>query len=275
MKDLNKYIWKYKAVRTATEFIQKEYKMIDMAEKNLQLAYNHCKDMLYNNSKEDPGRYLVLDEISRQINNCSAELAVRWFCSLLDNKQNPKYSRFSLLLEIKTILEQIKPNYPEDHTFRLQDLYSGVPTDYNPVSVESLMKACKDTLGKFNKQHITKSFIIKQGIWFTSEELNDFKEIDKLRTVPEIIKTIKSRFGLDMATDLRLKSTGLNYEQFRGMMNIKINKKYSELTTNQLETLKNKILFSFEESVFFQINTWKTLMNQIEEVCEYKQFKLL
>ena len=77
-----------------------------------------------------------------------------------------------------------------------------------------------------------------------------------------------------MATDLRLKSTGLNYEQFRGMMNIKINKKYSELTTNQLETLKNKILFSFEESVFFQINTWKTLMSQIEEVCEYKQFKL-
>ena len=137
------------------------------------------------------------------------------------------------------------------------------------------MKACKDTLGKFNKQHITKAFIIKQGIWFTSEELNDFKEIDKLRTIPEIIKTIKSRFGLDMKTNLWLKSTGLNYEQFRGMMNIKINKKYSELTTNQLETLKNKILFAFEESVFFQINTWKILMSQIEEVCESKQFKLL
>ena len=274
MKDLNKYIWKDKAVRTTSEFIQKEYKMIDMTEKNLQLAYNHCKDMLYNNSKEDPGRYLVLDEISRQINNCSAELAVRWFCSLLDDKQNPKYSRFSLLLEIKTILEQIKSNYPEDHTFRLQDLYSGVPTDYNPVSVESLMKACKDTLGKFNKQHITKSFIIKQGIWFTSEELNDFKEIDKLKTVPEIIKTIKIRFGLDMTTDLRLKSTGLNYEQFRGMMNIKINKKYSELTTIQLETLKNKILFAFEETVFFQITNWKNLMSQIEEVCEYKGYKL-
>ena len=274
MKDLNKYIWKEKAVRTTTEFTQKEHKMIDMTEKNLQIAYNHCKDMLYNNSKEDPGRYLVLDEISKQINNCSAELAVRWFCSLLDNKQNPKYSRFSLLLEIKTILEQIKSNHLEDHTFRLQDLYSGIPTDYNPVSVESLMKACKDTLGKFNKQHITKSFIIKQGIWFTSEELNDFKEIDKLRTVPEIIKTIKSRFGLDMATDLRLKSTGLNYEQFRGMMNIKINKKYSELTTVQLETLKNKILFALEENVIFQIEQWKKLMNQIEEVCEYKGYKL-
>jgi hypothetical protein len=70
MKDLNKYIWKDKAVRTATEFIQKEYKMVDMTEKNLQLAYNHCKDMLYNNSKEDPGRYLVLDEISTQKKKC-------------------------------------------------------------------------------------------------------------------------------------------------------------------------------------------------------------
>ena len=49
MKDLNKYIWKDKAVRTATEFIQKEYKMVDMTEKNLQLAYNQLltiRDML-------------------------------------------------------------------------------------------------------------------------------------------------------------------------------------------------------------------------------------
>ena len=39
MKDLNKYIWKEKAVRTTTEFTQKEHKMIDMTEKNQADGY--------------------------------------------------------------------------------------------------------------------------------------------------------------------------------------------------------------------------------------------
>jgi hypothetical protein len=55
---------------------------------------------------------------------------------------------------------------------------------------------------------------------------------------------------------------------------LKVDKKYSELTTIQLETLKNKILFVLEESVIFQINEWKKRMAQIEEVAESKQFRL-
>ena len=58
------------------------------------------------------------------------------------------------------------------------------------------------------------------------------------------------------------------------MINLKISKKYSELTTIQLETLKNKLLFILEEQVLFHIMQWQTLMGQIEEVCEYKGFKL-
>lgn len=275
MSNINSYIWKdKKIVVNKTTVCQNEIKMIDMSETELNDAYQHCKNMLYNNSKYDPGRYLVLDEISTQINNCAAELAIRWFCQLTDDLNNFKYSRFSLLSEIKTLIDPLKKIYPENHIFRLQDLYSGIPTDFTGITIDSIIKGCKDTLGKFNKKHITKSFIVKQGIWFTPEEMNDFKTVEKLKTTDEILKTIKERLGLTMSTDLRIKSSGLNYNQFRSMINLKINKKYSELTTNQLEILKNRILFTLEEDIFFHIKNWQTLMSKIEEVCVYKNYKL-
>lgn len=275
MNKLNSYIWKEKKqIISKTDFEQFEIKMIDMSEVQLRTAYEHCKNMLYNDSKKDPGRYLVLSEISQQINNCAAELAVRWFCSLVDDKLNLKYSRFSLLNEIRSVIEIIKINYPKDYTFRLQDIYDDIPVDFKPITIESILKSCKDTLGKMNIKHITKSFIIKQGIWFTAEEIKDFKEIEKLRDVNEMLKVVKERLKLNNSTEIKLKSSGLSYNQFRSMINLKISKKYSELTTLQLETLKNKMLFILEEQVLFHIMQWQTLMSQIEEVCEYKSYKL-
>ena len=58
------------------------------------------------------------------------------------------------------------------------------------------------------------------------------------------------------------------------MINLKSNKKYIELTTNQLETLRDKVLFLLEENVSFHISQWETLMAQIEEVAEFKKYKL-
>lgn len=165
---LHSYIWKNKK-----KFVDKnttnqdEIKLLDMTEYQLRESYQHCKNMLFNDSKNDPGRYLVLEEISQQINNCSAELSIRWFCQLIDDHGNPKYSRFSLLNEVTTLIENIKSQYEEDHVFKLQDLYSNIPVDFKPVSIESIIKGCKDTLGKFNRKRLTKAFIIRQGIWFT------------------------------------------------------------------------------------------------------------
>ena len=187
---INSYIWKYKnKIDRSTE----SKKLVDMSELELRYAYEHCKNMLYNNSKTDPGRYNVVNEINNQINDCSAELAIRWFCRLTNAEDKIVYTRFTLLSEIKVLLEKFEKTKDIDHVFKLQDFYSGLPTDYNRVSIDSVMKGCRDSLGKFNRKHITKSFIIRQGIWFTSTELNEFKEIEKLRNISEILTTIKRK----------------------------------------------------------------------------------
>ena len=127
---------------------------------------------------------------------------------------------------------------------------------------------------KTNKKHITKTFVIKQGIWFTAEEIEEFNEIVKARTISEKLTVVKDRLGLTAETEIPINASGLSFNQFRSMINLKANKKYSELTTLQLETLRNKLLFTLEEEVYVHIKRWETLMNQIKEVCNHKNFKV-
>ena len=70
---VDSYIWKAsKTIVDNNTIVQREQKMIEMSEEELRNAYQHCKDMLYNSNNEHPGRYLVLDEIAKQIKYCSS-----------------------------------------------------------------------------------------------------------------------------------------------------------------------------------------------------------
>ena len=269
---LNSYIWKNKKTRTPEAVTQSEVKMMDMTERQLNSKYAHCKNMLYNENSINPGRYLVLKEISEQINNCGAELAVRWFCQLKNEKGFPKYSRFSLLTEIKNAILTYKTE--DNKVLRLQDVYDGIPSEFNPVTLISISHACMDALGRFNKKHVTQKFILRQGIWFTAEELKEFPEFVKAVKIEDKISLIRERLELSADKEIRINSQGLSFSEFRAMIQLKFNKKYSELTTTQLSTLKNKILFLLELLIYKQIGHWQELMAQIEEVAEYKQFKL-
>ena len=60
----------------------------------------------------------------------------------------------------------------------------------------------------------------------------------------------------------------------RAMLNIKPNRKYMDLTTVQLETLRYRILFNLEESVKDHILAWEKRMEEIEIVAQHKNFKL-
>lgn len=274
IENLQKYEWKKRKVLNGDQYTQEVLKMIDMDSNQLTSAYKHCLNMLYNDSKIDPGRFHVLEEIKQQIDYCNTELAIRWFLALSDENDKPYYTRFSLLNEINNKLNAIKNEVPSEYILRLEDFYDGLPVDFTKIPISIFQKGCKDLLGKFNRKHITKNFIIKQGIWFTKQEQDEFREIQKLRNLSEILKVIKERLNLKQNTELLVKSTGLSYDQFRSMINLSANKKYTELTTMQLKTLRDKILFILEEDINYHIKQWQTLMGQIEEIAEYKNITI-
>ena len=60
----------------------------------------------------------------------------------------------------------------------------------------------------------------------------------------------------------------------RAMLNIKSNRKYLDLTTAQLETLRYRILFNLEETVKDHIAAWESRMEEIELVATHKGYSL-
>jgi hypothetical protein len=79
--------------------------------------------------------------------------------------------------------------------------------------------------------------------------------------------------------DLKINPKGLTESELRDMMNMKHYKgrnacKYSDLSSSQLRTLLSKVLYALEERTRYQVNKWKEIMYQIEEVAKYNKFKL-
>ena len=107
MNNLEKYVWKDRRLTADRNEKQIEYKMINLNELQLNVAYNQCKQMLYNQDVKNPGRMAVLDNIQKQLVYCNAELAVRYFKTLKD-KRVPIYSTItptvSKILKSKDII---------------------------------------------------------------------------------------------------------------------------------------------------------------------------
>lgn len=87
------------------------------------------------------------------------------------------------------------------------------------------------------------------------------------------LELIKERLGLKQDVRLTVKPSGLNMAELRAMLNLKP-KKYSEMTTDQLVTLRNKVLFKLENEVQHHIDQWEERKSQIEKVAESKGVKL-
>lgn len=275
MSDINTYIWKDRRLTKDRKEKAAEYKMVSMSEDELQIAYNHCKCMLYNDDHKNPGRMLVLDLISEQLEKCGAELALRWFKSAKDSNDNFKYSEENLLEELREWMISKGP-VDKDVVVRLQDVVE-VPPEYKGVPIKTLMEACKDNLGYFDSSKISLSFIYRMGLYFTHKELKDLDTYSISKGLKEKFEILK--YQLDLGDDVELKAdpSGLTEQQFRDMIHLKRYKgyykcKYSELTTSQLETLRKKVLYRLEEEVLRQVSMWNTLMSQIQEVAKVKGY---
>lgn len=264
--DINTFVWKGRKVEVNGQLVQDEKKLVDCSEDELRTFYKHCDSMLYNTSKECPGRYVLLDIIEDQRVRCNAELFLRW---LEQEKSTP---RFTFLSSLRVFLDNNK-GIDTKNVFISEALVGGCPAEFARLPIDIVLEGCLDKLGKFNKQHITLTFILKQGLWFTQQESKDLTEKTPSGEFREKAEVAKERLGLKSSVNLYMTPKGLSFAQLRAMVNLK-GKKYSELTTPQLETLRNRILFSLEDEVKFHIGQWETRKNQIKMVCDAKGYTL-
>lgn len=281
MSKLDTYVWKDARLTHNKAETQLQTKMVDMDEDQLQMIYDHCKEMLYNTDPSNLGRMIVIDQIVKQLDYCGAELALRWFKTLQDQKGNYIYSNETLMSELRSWMSEFEP----DDSYTLKDFVS-VPAEYRNVKITSLQLACRDALGSFDHSKITHSFIYNMGIFLTQEELkeidDDLKEAglnpDSYTLQAKINNHIKLPLSV-MNVELRVNPKGLSGTELQDMINLKRIRgwkmcKYSSLSTSQLRTLRSKVLCALEDRTKHQAKKWKEIMGQIEEVAKYKHFKL-
>lgn len=281
MSNLNSYVWKDARLTHDKSEKQVETRLVDMDQDQLQMIYNHCKEMLYNTDPKNTGRMIILDQIAKQLDYCGAELALRWFKTLQDQDGNYLYSDETLMTELRSWLDGCNP----DEEYTLKDLVQ-VPAEYRNVSLSSLQLACKDALGSFDHSKITYTFLYNLGIFLTQEELNAIDNDLRLQGLNPDNYTLQTKiknhikFPLNLLDiDIKINPTGLSGTEFKDMINMKHLKgyrmcKYSVLSTAQLRTLRSKVLFHLEDRTKLQVKKWKEIMSQIEEVAKYKRFKL-
>ena len=153
------------------------------------------------------------------------------------------------------------------------DMFTGIPNEFEHLSLDLIVVGCLDLLGAFNKKHITRTFILKQGIWLTPSEAKDLIMPEK-SNIKDRLEIIRDHLNLKEVERLYINSRGINYTQMRAMLTLKPNKKYTDLTSNQLETLRNRILFNLEEVVKNHIHSWERRMEEIEMVAEHNKIKI-
>mgnify|MGYP000843726523 FL=1 len=276
--NVENFIWKGPKKEVNGTIIQEEIKLLDATKEQLQYAYDRCMTMLYNTDKITPGRVVLLDIIKDQRRKCNAELYLRWlenkYQTNIPNVRNP-YPRFLYNTDIREVLDNNKEIISKEayDTTPITALTDGIPMEFRDITIKDVLLGTVGALGLFDRSHISLSFITKMGVWFTDKEMNELLERDEEGKVINRIDVVKSRFNLRKDIKLFPNESGLSYNELRAMLNLKT-KKYSELTSDQLLTLRDKVLFRFEDKVRYQISQWEDIIKKIEYVAELKNIEL-
>jgi len=264
--DVDSYTWKLPKTRDDSGVVkQQEIKLIDVDNEDLQSYYLHCQSMLFSKNREHPGRVTLFKDIQSQRQRCGVELFLRY-------SESVGTSRIAVLDSIK---EAIKNNNVSQDDLKHMVLYDLVNTsvEYRSLPIEMVMEGCLDKLGKFDRRHITLSFILKQGLWFSKEDLKDLTEKDSEGKEKNKEIIVKERLGLPSSIPILFTPTGLSYTQFRAIITLK-SKKYSEMTTDQLKILRGRILYALEDSVKKHAEFWMSKEKEIEKVAKVKEITL-
>lgn len=273
----NNFIWKGPKRKVNGQIVQDEIKLVDATEEQLKQFYQHCVSMLNNTDKDNPGRKVLLSLIQDQSSRCNTELYLRWLENkYLTNIPNTResYPRFLYNADIRGLIEANKDTLPENYkTLSIRNLTEGVPMEFRDVPIGYVLQGSVNTLGLFDNRHLSLNFITKLGVWLSDKEMNDLLERDASGKVRNRMDVIKERLNIKNSARLRPNENGLSYAELRAMLNLK-NRRYSEMTTDQLVTLRDKVLFWFEDEIKFHIQQWEQIMQKLEIVAKEKGYTL-
>jgi hypothetical protein len=270
--DYSSFVWKGEKRKEGDKYVQDSKRLIDMSPGELIKCYNHCEKMLYSDNPKHLGRYNVLEEVNDQINKCNVELLLRYFeNSYKKNDNRSPTPRTTLNLNLR----KLKSNNPEIEDWSkisVTQITEDLPVEFHQINIEDLLDGCIGYLGAFNKQHLTMTFITKMGLWFTKAEENELKG-EKNSNV-ERLKIAKERLHLPEKLILRFSEKGLSYKEMRAILTLPKKQRYSDMTTDQLLTLREKVLLRFQKEVDNHIYSWKKLEKQILLVAREKGIDL-
>ena len=278
--DYSSFVWKGKKKKEGDRYVQESEKIADMSPERLKECWYHCEKMLRNDDPKHLGRYNVLDEVIDQINKCNVELFLRYLeNSYMRREHYIPTPRFKMMLSIREFIKNSEKEAEEKGiTLNWNEIpithLSGeeFPAEFRDISIHDALEGCIDTLTALNKQHLTMTFITKMGLWFTKAEENELK--GSTNSNVERLKIAKEKLHLPTKLVLRFNEKGLSYHEMRAMLTLPKKQKYSAMTTEQLVTLRNKVLLRLSKEIDGHIWNWKKLQKQIELVAKHKNIDL-
>ena len=276
--DYSNFVWKGEKRKEGDKYVQEVEHIENMSPERLKECWDHCEKMLRNDDPKHLGRYNVLEEVTKEIEKCNVELFLRY----LENKYlvREHYSptpRFKMMVAIREFIKNSETEAEarginlDWKTLPITHLSDGeFPAEFQDISISDALEGCIDQLGAFNKQHLTMTFITKMGLWFTKQEENELKA----NSNTDRLKLAKERLHLPSKLVLRFSEKGLSFHEMRAMLTLPKKQKYSDMTTEQLTTLRNKVLLRLSREIDGHIFSWKRLQRQIELIAKNKGVNL-
>ena len=271
-KDFSNFIWKGEKKKVGDRCVQQVEKIVDMTPERLRECWNHCEKMLKNDNPKHLGRYNVLEQVVSEISKCNTELLIRYFENTYQKRDNiPGTKRFSLMISLRKLMDNNR-EIKDWSVVPISQISENLPDEFKDVNIAEVIEGCTKTLGVFNKQHLTMTFITKMGLWFSKAEENEIRASSNA----ERLKIAKEKLHLPskVGAGLKINEKGLTYHEMRAMLTLPKKQQYYDMTTEQLVTLRNKVLLRLSREVDGHIFSWERLQKQIEIVAKSKNIEL-
>lgn len=262
-KNIKNYTWKGPKVKLEDGSIEQlSVKLIDATEEQLNDFYKHCNTMLYNTDPKNLGRVPLLKSLQEVRDKCGVELFYR-------DSEVKKSTRFTIVNALNSAIANNNLSPIQVNYLTLGHLLT-TQKEFNDLPINLVIDGGLDKLGRFDASHMTFNFLLRQGIWLATGEKKDCITLAK----DDKIAKIKAALKLKPTANLELNPiTGLSIAEMKIALDIR-DRKYSEIPTEQLRLIREKLTFALEDDIKIHISQWENRKMQIEEVAELKGISL-